>query len=293
MRNRIGEVLRRNCTTTPVSRALTPGLRPLGCTPLFNHEHSRNPAAARADPDARAAALHRPPGDAPLRHRHRQDPAPQVHGTHRQVPAQRHTHPEARAQHAARSLSARPGVIYSGTPRNLARLAKVLREGGLVAVPTETVYGLAADAFNERACARIFSAKGRPKADPLIVHVRGWSGYDHAYDWITGTAHASSCPETPTPFRFQVVMAVIAQADPSSCSKCGIMPPSGGTALTACQTATLQAWLNEPLVTQTHRNDGISPTTPYTIPRRTTETAAARTRGHGLKAPRARRSVRW
>jgi L-threonylcarbamoyladenylate synthase len=66
-------------------------------------------------------------------------------------------------------------VIYSGTPRNLARLAKVLREGGLVAVPTETVYGLAADAFNERACARIFSAKGRPKADPLIVHVRGWS----------------------------------------------------------------------------------------------------------------------
>ena len=66
-------------------------------------------------------------------------------------------------------------MIYSGTPRNLARLAKVLREGGLVAVPTETVYGLAADAFNERACARIFSAKGRPKADPLIVHVRGWS----------------------------------------------------------------------------------------------------------------------
>ncbi|MGA7119503.1 MAG: hypothetical protein WBY94_05355 [Polyangiaceae bacterium] len=91
-------------------------------------------------------------------------------------------------------------------------------------------------------------------------------GYDHAYDWITGTAHASSCPETPTPFRFQVVMAVIAQADPSSCSKCGIMPPSGGTALTACQTATLQAWLNEPLVTQTHRNDGISPTTPYAMP---------------------------
>ena len=91
-------------------------------------------------------------------------------------------------------------------------------------------------------------------------------GYDHAYDWITGTSHASSCPETPTPFRFQVVMAVIAQADPASCSKCGIMPPSGGTALTACQTATLQAWLNEPSVTQMHRNDGISPATPYAMP---------------------------
>jgi L-threonylcarbamoyladenylate synthase len=66
-------------------------------------------------------------------------------------------------------------VIYSGTPRNLARLAKVLREGCLVAVPTETVYGLAANAYDARACRRIFAVKGRPKADPLIVHVRGWS----------------------------------------------------------------------------------------------------------------------
>jgi len=61
--------------------------------------------------------------------------------------------------------------IYRGTPRNLARLAKVLRSGGLVAVPTETVYGLAADAFDPVACGKIFSAKGRPATDPLIVHI--------------------------------------------------------------------------------------------------------------------------
>jgi hypothetical protein len=95
-------------------------------------------------------------------------------------------------------------------------------------------------------------------------------GYDHAYDWITGTAHSSSCPETPTPFRFQVVMAVMNQADPASCSKCDQMPISTAadprTPLTACQLATLQSWLNEPLVTQLHRNDGISPTTPYPMP---------------------------
>jgi hypothetical protein len=95
-------------------------------------------------------------------------------------------------------------------------------------------------------------------------------GYDHAYDWITGTAHASSCPETPTPFRFQVVMAVLSENDPSVCSKCPEMPPTTGTdprtPLTACQAATLQSWLDEPLVTQTHRNDGISPTTPYPMP---------------------------
>jgi hypothetical protein len=90
-------------------------------------------------------------------------------------------------------------------------------------------------------------------------------GFDHAYDWITGTAHASSCPELPTPFRFQVVIPVINQANPPSCSRSRIMPPSGAP-LTACQVATLQSWLNEPMVTQTHRNDGISPTTPYAMP---------------------------
>lgn len=61
--------------------------------------------------------------------------------------------------------------VYRGTPRNLARLARVLREGGLVAVPTETVYGLAANALDAEACRRIFVAKGRPADDPLIVHI--------------------------------------------------------------------------------------------------------------------------
>lgn len=53
----------------------------------------------------------------------------------------------------------------------MARLARVLAEGGLVAAPTETVYGLAANAFDAKACRAIFRAKGRPASDPLIVHV--------------------------------------------------------------------------------------------------------------------------
>jgi L-threonylcarbamoyladenylate synthase len=61
--------------------------------------------------------------------------------------------------------------IYRSTPRNLAQLAKVLRGGGLVAVPTETVYGLAANALDAKACRKIFAAKGRPTTDPLIVHI--------------------------------------------------------------------------------------------------------------------------
>jgi len=49
--------------------------------------------------------------------------------------------------------------------------ARLLAEGGLVAFPTETVYGLGGDARNDRAVARIFEAKGRPRFNPLIVHV--------------------------------------------------------------------------------------------------------------------------
>lgn len=61
--------------------------------------------------------------------------------------------------------------IYRGTTRNLAQLAGVLQRGGLVGIPTETVYGLAANALDAAACRRIFRAKGRPANDPLIVHV--------------------------------------------------------------------------------------------------------------------------
>jgi L-threonylcarbamoyladenylate synthase len=68
----------------------------------------------------------------------------------------------------ANSLQAR---VLQGTPRNLAMLARELRAGALVAVPTETVYGLAADARSATACRKIFRAKGRPSTDPLIVHL--------------------------------------------------------------------------------------------------------------------------
>ena len=53
----------------------------------------------------------------------------------------------------------------------IAEAACILRSGGLVAVPTETVYGLAADAASDAAVARIYAAKARPKSNPLIVHV--------------------------------------------------------------------------------------------------------------------------
>ncbi len=65
--------------------------------------------------------------------------------------------------------------------REIARAARILREGGLVAFPTETVYGLGADAANPAAVARIYAAKGRPASHPVIVHLasaadtKGWA----------------------------------------------------------------------------------------------------------------------
>ncbi len=55
----------------------------------------------------------------------------------------------------------------------IAKAAEILRSGGLVALPTETVYGLGANALNPSAVARIFTAKQRPSWDPIIVHIAG------------------------------------------------------------------------------------------------------------------------
>ncbi|HEY7608770.1 MAG TPA: L-threonylcarbamoyladenylate synthase [Alphaproteobacteria bacterium] len=65
--------------------------------------------------------------------------------------------------------------VVPATPESIAAAADLLAEGGLVAFPTETVYGLGGDATRERVVARIFAAKGRPRFNPLIVHLApGW-----------------------------------------------------------------------------------------------------------------------
>lgn len=63
-------------------------------------------------------------------------------------------------------------------PAAVRRAAQILKDGGVVAVPTETVYGLAADAMNEDAVRRIFAAKDRPADNPLIVHITRWEMLD-------------------------------------------------------------------------------------------------------------------
>ena len=67
------------------------------------------------------------------------------------------------------------------TQQDIEKAAAILTDGGLVAMPTETVYGLAADALNGEAVRRIFEAKGRPMDNPLIVHVAEFSDIERLH----------------------------------------------------------------------------------------------------------------
>lgn len=62
-------------------------------------------------------------------------------------------------------------ITLTSSKEDIKKAGELLRQGKLVAIPTETVYGLAADALNGPAVARIFQAKGRPQDNPLIVHI--------------------------------------------------------------------------------------------------------------------------
>ena len=78
--------------------------------------------------------------------------------------------------------------VLEATPEALTHAAEVIRAGGIVAFPTETVYGLGADALSEAAVARIFEAKERPRGNPLIVHVADATALDEVAVRVTDRA---------------------------------------------------------------------------------------------------------
>ena len=71
----------------------------------------------------------------------------------------------------------------------ISEAGRILKEGGLVAFPTETVYGLGADALNEEAAAKIYAAKGRPSDNPLIVHIADVESLTGIAEHIPEAAH--------------------------------------------------------------------------------------------------------
>ena len=79
-------------------------------------------------------------------------------------------------------------VVSEAESEIVARAGRIIRQGGLVAFPTETVYGLGGDAFNPRSAAGIYAAKGRPSDNPLIVHISQLSDLDRVSDKVPDDA---------------------------------------------------------------------------------------------------------
>src|SRR6218665_3076909 len=90
-------------------------------------------------------------------------------------------------------------ILDGHDPRAIAAAARALRSGALLGLPTETVYGLAADAGNDAAVAQIFAAKGRPRDHPPIVHVASAEGIAHFARALPAFAQALADAFWPVP----------------------------------------------------------------------------------------------
>jgi L-threonylcarbamoyladenylate synthase len=88
---------------------------------------------------------------------------------------------------------------HSPDPARIREVAAVLRDGGLVAFPTETVYGLGANALNTLAVQRIFDAKGRPITDPMIVHLAAVDALERVAQTVPPSARQLAAAFWPGP----------------------------------------------------------------------------------------------
>lgn len=96
--------------------------------------------------------------------------------------------------------------LLKNTIEDIQKTGKILADGGLVAIPTETVYGLAADALNGKAVAEIFAAKGRPMDNPLIVHIADFADIEK-FDLVSEIpASAYKLAETFWPGPLTIIM---------------------------------------------------------------------------------------
>lgn len=93
-------------------------------------------------------------------------------------------------------------AILNATPENIALAVQCLKHGGLVGMPTETVYGLGADASNTQAVKRIFAAKNRPENHPLIVHLASFEQFENWAQDIPESAFKLARHFCPAPLAF-------------------------------------------------------------------------------------------
>jgi L-threonylcarbamoyladenylate synthase len=149
------------------------------------------------------------------------------------------------------------GPPTAATLAALDRAADLLRRGGLVAIPTETVYGLAANAFDPEAVAGIFRAKGRPAGNPLIVHVS---------DAEQARALSSAWPPAAAALAAAVWPGPATVVVPRSPQIPGIVTAEGPTVALRCPAHPVSRLLIEragiPLAAPSaNRSEAVSPTT--------------------------------
>lgn len=152
--------------------------------------------------------------------------------------------------------------IAKPTPETIARAARILRDGGLVGMPTETVYGLAANALDGQAVARIFTAKGRPQFNPLIVHV---ADADHAGQLAQFNEYARALAASFWPGPLTMILPRLRGCAVSELCSAGL--PTIAIRVPAHRTA--QAFISAAGVPvaapSANRSGEISPTTPIAV----------------------------
>lgn len=142
-------------------------------------------------------------------------------------------------------------------PASIAVAATVLRDGGVVAFPTETVYGLGAHALDRAAVARIYAAKGRPAYNPLIVHVNGVEAARRLSSAWPETADRLAARFWPGPLTLVVPRAaVIPNAVSAGLGTVGIRVPAHPVAHALLAAAAIPV-----AAPSANRSMGVSPTT--------------------------------
>lgn len=135
--------------------------------------------------------------------------------------------------------------------------AAIIAAGGIVAVPTETVYGLAGDATSDRAVAAIYTAKGRPSFNPLIVHVRD---LDHACEIGVFDADSTALAQRYWPGPLTLVVPLRSDAGLAAGATAGLATVALRAPLHRAMRALLEATGKPLAAPSANASGGISPT---------------------------------
>ncbi|TNE31264.1 MAG: threonylcarbamoyl-AMP synthase, partial [Alphaproteobacteria bacterium] len=152
--------------------------------------------------------------------------------------------------------------IFPATTDAIAKAAALLKDGAVVAFPTETVYGLGADAISEEAVLGIFAAKNRPAVNPLIVHVTDWK---MAEDYAETNARAKLLAASFWPGPLSIILkrkkdAGLAQAVSAGLDTVALRAPAHPVA------QQLIAALGRPVAAPSANRSGtLSPTSPLHV----------------------------